>query len=196
MCDAGPRLGAHAVLVVGRMLASERYKGHDELIDAWPAVVAAIPDATLVLVGHGDDFSRLKARAAQSGAGHSIVFKGFVSDTELQALYAQAALFALPSRAEGFGLVYIEAMRHERACIGSVHDAAGDVIVDGETGLLVDQDKAGELANALVALLSDDERRANMGRSGAARVQREFSPNRFADRLIGHLETAGFIEAH
>ncbi len=57
---ARPDIGPHAVLVVGRMSASERYKGHDQLIDIWPRVVARVPDAQLVIAGSGDDAARLK----------------------------------------------------------------------------------------------------------------------------------------
>src|SRR5262249_19921894 len=55
-------LGDHAVLVVGRMSRSERYKGHDQLIDSWPEVVSRIPDAQLFIVGDGDDASRLREK--------------------------------------------------------------------------------------------------------------------------------------
>jgi phosphatidylinositol alpha-1,6-mannosyltransferase len=183
-------LGPSAVLVVGRMSALERYKGHDELIDAWPAVVARVPEARLIFVGDGDDAPRLKEKARHTAASSSIVFAGFVSDTELGELYEQAALFALPSRAEGFGLVYLEAMSHRLACIGSIHDAARDVIVDGDTGLLVDQDREGELASALVALLQDRDRRRSMGERGHLRFHHEFTPQRFTDRLLTLLDSS------
>ena len=61
----------------------------------------------------------------------------------------------MPSRGEGFGIVYLEAMRHQLACIGSIHDAAGEIIVDGETGFLVNQDNSTELATKVVQLLTD-----------------------------------------
>ena len=178
-----PKLGPHAVLVVGRMLNAERYKGHDELIDAWPQVVAAVPDARLVIAGHGDDVPRLQAKAAQSSAGRSITFVGFVSQAVREALYEQTALFALPSRGEGFGLVYLEAMAHRRACVGSIHDAARDVIVDGRTGRLVDQDDRDTLASTIASLLLDQDRRRQMGEEGYRRLQEQFSFDSFATRL-------------
>jgi phosphatidylinositol alpha-1,6-mannosyltransferase len=181
--DAVPAIGPHAVLVVGRMLAAESYKGHDEMIDAWPAVVARVPDATLVFAGAGDDTERLREKAQASGVGRSIQFTGFVSRPVLDALYERAALFALPSRGEGFGLVYLEAMAHRRACIGSVHDAARDVIADGETGALVDQDDREALADAVASLLENDDRRRRMGEAGFARLQQHFTFDRFAARM-------------
>jgi phosphatidylinositol alpha-1,6-mannosyltransferase len=181
-----PQLGPHAVLVVGRMLHAERYKGHDELIDAWPRVVAQVPDAQLVIAGDGDDVPRLREKAVRSPAGQSIVFVGFVSQPIREALYEQAALFALPSRGEGFGLVYLEAMAHRRACVGSIHDAARDVIVDGRTGRLVDQDNLGVMAETIASLLIDRDRRRMMGEEGYRRLQEQFSFERF-ERQVGSL---------
>jgi phosphatidylinositol alpha-1,6-mannosyltransferase len=182
--EASIDFGPNAVLVVGRLSASERYKGHDELIEAWPGVLSDVPDAVLVIAGDGDDLPRLQALAHKAGVGSSIRFMGYVSDETLDAFYRRAALFALPSRAEGFGLVYLEAMARRLACIGSVHDAAGDVILNGKTGLLVDQNRPGELGAAIVSLLADVHRRRRMGDAGYARLQSEFTVARFRERLL------------
>ena len=175
--------GAHAVLSVGRMSRAERYKGHDELIAAWPGVLGKVPDAHLVLAGDGDDAPRLKEKAAASGVGGRIHFTGFLPAADLDALYRSAALFALPSRAEGFGLVYLEAMARGLACVGSVHDAAGEVIVDGETGRLVDQSDVRKLAETIAALLLDDDGRRRMGEAGNSRVRSEFTFPQFKSRV-------------
>jgi glycosyltransferase involved in cell wall biosynthesis len=90
---------------------------------------------------------------------------------------------AMPSAREGFGLVYLEAMRAGRACVGSTMDAAGDVIVDGETGLLVDRDDRDALGVALGALLADGDRRAAMGAAGRRRYLAEFTADHFATRF-------------
>ena len=152
------------------MMGSERYKGHDQLIEAWPRVVALVPDAQLVFVGDGDDAPRLRRKAAESRAGTHILFTGFVPKATLDELYRRAALFALPSRGEGFGLVYLEAMTHRLACIGSVHDAAREVIVDGQTGRLVQQDDIDGLADTLTTLLIDEAQRRRMGDAGHVRL--------------------------
>ena len=179
-----PRLGSHAVLVVARMSAAERYKGHDELLDAWPAVLARIPDAQLIFVGDGDDADRLKARARQVPSPESVIFTGFVSDAVLDRLYRRASVFAMPSRDEGLGLVYLEAMAHGLACIGSVHDAATEVIEDGVTGYLVDQADTARLAERLGTLLLDDALRLEMGARGLARWQRRFAYDQFRECLL------------
>jgi phosphatidylinositol alpha-1,6-mannosyltransferase len=185
------QFGPHAVLVVGRMLRSERYKGHDQLIDAWPTIVARVPDATLVIVGTGDNVERLRAKARWGSVPSQIAFTGFVSTGELDALYQSAAIFALPSRGEGFGLVYLEAMAHRLPCIGSIHDAAGDVIVDGITGCLVDQNDERALAETISDLLLNEPRRKTMGAAGFKRVSEEFTFDRFSQRLhalLAHID--------
>jgi len=161
------------------MIAAERYKGHDQVIDAWPAVVARVPDAQLVIVGTGDDRPRLMNKAEQSSAAASILFTGFVPDATLDTLYRRAALFALPSRGEGFGLVYLEAMARGVPCVGSIHDAAREVIADGETGRLVDQGDVGALAEAIAALLIDETQRLAMGEAGRLRVRDCFTFEHF-----------------
>jgi phosphatidylinositol alpha-1,6-mannosyltransferase len=177
------------------MLGSERYKGHDQLIDAWPQVVARVPDAQLVFAGSGDDLPRLRQRATESPASASIAFTGFVARPALAALYDRAAVFALPSRGEGFGLVYLEAMAHRLACVGSIHDAAPEVIVDGVTGQLVNQDNVPEMADTLATLLLDESRRRTMGEAGYERVAREFTFDRFSDRLRGLLRARSITPA-
>ena len=176
-------LGDRSVVIIGRMDASERYKGHDELIDCWPDVLAAVPDARLVIAGTGNDRGRLIRKAEDARLGDRVIFPGFVENDLRDALMARASVFAMPSRGEGFGIVYLQAMRAGKPCIGSTADAAGDVIVDGETGWLVDPADRRALASAVVSLLEDEAARRRMGEAGRRRFEREFTFDRFRDRL-------------
>ncbi len=186
----GLGIGPHAVIIVARLAAAERYKGHDALLAAWPTVVARHPDAQLVIVGGGDDEARLRARAQDGGVGTRVVFTGFVDEARLAAIYARAAVFAMPSRGEGFGIAYLEAMAHGLPCIGSVHDAAGEVIDDGVTGYLVDQGDTQALADRLSRLLGDDACRRAMGEAGRHRLGERFTADRFARRLADLVDAA------
>jgi phosphatidylinositol alpha-1,6-mannosyltransferase len=179
-----PAIGSRDVLVVGRMSSSERYKGHDQLLEAWPAVIAGLPDARLVFAGEGDDVSRLMTRAKRLQVADSVIFTGFVDEDTLQSLYAQASVFAMPSRNEGFGLVYLEAMSHALPCIGSIHDAAGETIEHGVTGILTRQSDIGELAASITRLLTDESTRRRLGQAGLRRLEDRFSYSRFFDRLM------------
>ena len=181
-------IGAHAVLVVARMSSGERYKGHDELLEAWPAVLKTVPDARLVFVGDGDDVVRLREKASALGIGGSVMFPGFVSDADLIGFYRSAAAFAMPSRGEGFGLVYLEAMLHGVPCVAAVDDAAGEVVADGRTGFLIRQDDREALTDRLIRLLTDEPLRRQMGAAGARHVEERFSYERFARHMLSLLD--------
>jgi len=183
-----PDIGAHAVLVVARMSSGERYKGHDELLEAWPAVLKTVPDARLVFVGDGDDVVRLREKASALGIGGSVMFPGFVSDADLIGFYRSAAAFAMPSRGEGFGLVYLEAMSHGVPCVAAVDDAAGEVVADGRTGFLIRQDDREALTDRLIRLLTDEPLRRQMGAVGARHVEERFSYERFARHMLSLLD--------
>ena len=167
-------------LIVGRMAIDERYKGHDLLLDIWPRVLAEIPEARLVVVGDGDDRARLEARA--TALGDRVRFTARVSTGRLAALYRQCAFFVMPSREEGFGLVFLEAMRAGKACIGGA-GAAAEVIEDRVTGLVVNPESPDEVRAAVVRLFREPETRAGMGRAGALRVARDFTEAHFRRRF-------------
>jgi glycosyltransferase involved in cell wall biosynthesis len=93
----------------------------------------------------------------------------------------------MPSRQEGFGLVFAEAMWFGLPCIGTTADAASQVIVAGETGELVPYGDAAALAKALVELLSDRERATRMGEAGARRAREHFGYGRFRRDLLAAL---------
>lgn len=169
------------VLVVSRV--EESYKGHDALLDCWPSVVAAVPDARLTFVGSGPRLADLRRRAASSPAADRIDVLGFVPDDALEDLYARSTVFALPSRGEGFGLVYIEAMRHGLPVIASRHDAGQEINLDGQTGYNVDLDRPADLPLRLIELLNAPERAAAMGACGRQRWAAHFRYSAFEARF-------------
>jgi phosphatidylinositol alpha-1,6-mannosyltransferase len=176
-------------LVVGRLWAEERYKGHDLLIDVWPAVQRACPHAHLMIVGDGDDRARLEARVNQGGLSGAVRFTGVVSQDELRRHFAESEVFVLPSEGEGFGIVFLEAMRAARPCIAA-RGAAEEIVLDRITGRVVASRDGAALASVLVELLTDPERRAALGHAGRQRFEDEYSAERFKTRLIGALRQA------
>jgi phosphatidyl-myo-inositol dimannoside synthase len=176
------RAGRDFLLLVGRMAASERYKGHDQVLDVLPR------GARLVIAGQGDDRPRLEARAAELGVADRVFFTGFVSEATLAELYRRCAAFVMPSRGEGFGLVYLEAMRAGKPCVAARGGAAEEIVADGETGFLLDPDDRRELSTVLATLLDRPERARRMGEAGRARWQREFGVERFRNGLEPLLE--------
>ncbi len=168
------------VLTVGRWLATERYKGMDTLIMALPKLLLRWPELQLVLVGAGDDREWLEAIARESGVRLHVHFLTDLSYEELSACYAAAEVFALPSRGEGFGFVYLEAMARGKPVIGGAHGGAPEVIADGETGYLVQHGDPVQLATSIDALLANPELAKQMGARGRARVEAQFRFNVFA----------------
>jgi glycosyltransferase involved in cell wall biosynthesis len=110
-------------------------------------------------------------------------FTGRISDAELQSYFAACDLFALPSTGEGFGIVYLEAMYHAKACVAARAGGAPEVVEDGVTGLLVEPEGLSQLSSVLISLLQDDGRRTAMGQAGRIRLEREFSGESFRRRL-------------
>jgi phosphatidylinositol alpha-1,6-mannosyltransferase len=180
------------VLTVGRISASERYKGHDAMLEAWPLVLRRVPDAEYWIVGDGDDRPRLESRAQQLGIAPSVCFLGSVSPDELAVCYDKCCIFAMPARTEldaltprgeGFGIVFLEAMVRAKPVVGPRIGAPAEFIRSGEHGLLVDPASAAEVANALIELLEDPARAQRMGAAGREWVLREFSFEKFCERL-------------
>jgi phosphatidyl-myo-inositol dimannoside synthase len=162
------------ILTVGRWLATERYKGMDTLIQALPRLLLRWPDIQLVLAGTGDDREWLANIARDSGVQRHVHFLRDLTYGELSACYAAAELFALPSRGEGFGFVYLEAMARGKPVIGGAHGGAPEVIQDGVTGYLVQHGDTVQLATSIDALLDNPDRAKEMGARGRERVEKEF----------------------
>ena len=106
------------LLTVGRLAASERYKGQDRVIEDLPALVAAGHDVRYLIAGDGDDRPRLEALAAQHGVADRVRFLGAVPADALPDLYRAADVFVMPSTGEGFGIAYLEAMACGTPAVG------------------------------------------------------------------------------
>ncbi len=171
------------ILTVGRWLATERYKGMETLITALPRLLMQWPEVQLVLVGSGDDRPWLEDFAEKNGVHRHVHFLSGLNYAEIAACYLACEVFALPSRGEGFGLVYLEAMACGKPVIGGAHGGAPEIIQDSVTGYLVPHGDAVQLATSLGALLADPAHAKQMGERGRARVQQEFRFNVFAKSL-------------
>jgi glycosyltransferase involved in cell wall biosynthesis len=143
----GPRL-----LTVTRLSSADSYKGVDTLIEALPLVRRQHPGATLRIIGGGDDRPRLESLARDRGVAASVEFAGNVNDDALRAAYAACDIFALPSRREGFGLVFLEAMSHGKPCLGA---RAGGIpeVIDDRVGALAEYANIPDIAAAVSDLV-------------------------------------------
>lgn len=180
-------------LIVARMSAAERYKGHDALLDVWAHLLTRHPNAVLAIAGDGDDRARLEARAAALGLTRAVRFLGRVDDRQLDDLYRSCRLFVMPSRDEGFGLVFLEAMRAGKPCIGG-RGAASEIIEHGVTGLIVDPDSRHELSAALERLYSEPDTCQQFGTAGRERFHSSFTADRFRARFSKIISRPPLVE--
>lgn len=176
------------LLLVARLDSSEGQKGHRALIHVMPELIKEFPDVQLVFPGPGNDRKNLKELARQKGVASAVFLPGFVSIETLQRLYRHCYAFVMPSKQEGFGLVYLEAMNYAKPCVGCFDDGAEDVIVHGETGYLVhDPHNHKELLEVLRALLSDVEHTHALGKKGFERLHANFTSRHFQARIKEHI---------
>jgi phosphatidylinositol alpha-1,6-mannosyltransferase len=142
--------GKKVLLTVGRMSVTERYKGHDRVIEALPSLIAARHDVVYVIVGEGDDRSRLERLAKDAGVSSRVRFVGALSRETLIMAYRMADLFVMPSTGEGFGIAFLEAMACGTPALGFNVDGSRDALADGELGTSANQnDLAGAISEAL-----------------------------------------------
>lgn len=164
------------------------YKGHKELIEVWPEVVKRVPAARLLIAGGGPGLEAVKDLVRCSPVSSQIEVLGYIPEAEIQKLWARAMVFAMPSRGEGFGLVYIEAMRQGIPVIASRQDAGQEINVHGETGYNIDLGQPSDLVEALTTMLGDPEKSHAMGVAGRARWRHYFTWSAFKARFENILE--------
>lgn len=158
------------VLSVGQLA---EVKGHRDLVEAWPSVRSRHADAHLVFLGDGPLRERLAMQAERLGVASSVHLPGFRAS--VAACLAASDLLALASLSEGMPNAVLEAMAVGRAVVATRVGGVPDVVVDGETGLLVPPGDPAALARAIADLLSDASRRAAMGAAARRRVEALFS---------------------
>ncbi len=178
--------GPPSALIVGRMAGDERYKGHDPLLEIWRDVATAVPGAILRIVGDGDDRPRLEHKATALDPGGQVMFLGRLDEDALQREYQRCTAFVMPSRDEGFGFVFVEAMRAGRACVGS-RGAADEIIINEDTGVIVEPDNRAQLLQSVVRMLRDRAAADAMGARGRSRFLQQFTDDRFRDRFTALL---------
>jgi len=165
-------------------------KGQDRLIQTWPAVVARVPRARLLLVGGGPYQRRLRRLAAASPVADRIHLTGEVAWADLPAHYAAGDVFAMPCRTrwlgldlEALGAVFLEAAAVGLPVVAGRSGGAPETVVEGVTGTVVDGRRAGPVGRAVAELLADPERARSMGAAGRRRMEAEFSWQALVTRL-------------
>jgi phosphatidylinositol alpha-1,6-mannosyltransferase len=172
--------------IVGRMASLERLKGHDAVLDAWPAIRRAVPDAHLVIVGTGNDRLRLEARVRQENLP-GVEFRGRLSDAERDRIYQTSRLFFFPSKGEGFGLAGVEAAGWGVPLLG-LRGTVMDELFPNGCAIFAGDVSAGAIADAAIPVLRDSQLANTVGRSGRQRVRQTFLEEHFLARFRAALE--------
>jgi glycosyltransferase involved in cell wall biosynthesis len=144
------------ILTVTRMGRMAKYKGYDQILHALLKVRLHLPNVHFILVGKGDDIPRIQALVSHLNLQDCVTIAGFVPDEELCDYYNLCDVFALPSKGEGFGIVYLEALACGKPVLAGKQDGSIEPLVEGKLGCLVDPDNVEEIADNLIQILQGD----------------------------------------
>ena len=178
------------ILTVTRLASGDRYKGYDQIIQSLPAIRRQIPNIHYLLVGKGDDRKRVEAMIDTANVRDCVTLTGFVSDSELADHYNLCDVFAMPSKGEGFGIVYLEALACGKPVLGGNQDGAIDALCHGELGALVNPDDVNEISQTLIQILQGTYPNPLMYQSESLRqkVIDTFGFEQFQKTLAGYLQ--------
>ena len=183
------------ILYVGRL---EERKGTDLLLETLPLLLKSYPELEIDIVGSdiNDQYQSAFIKQYTNANWLSRVhFFGLVDDDTLHQAYANCDIFVAPSRYESFGLIYLEAMRYAKPCIGFKVGGVPEVVENGVTGILCDKVDSNSLQQALVTLIINTEQRQQMGQAGYQRYHKNYTIKAFAKRIVDWVSSypTGFI---
>jgi glycosyltransferase involved in cell wall biosynthesis len=169
-----------AIVTIGRMSLE---KGHADLLAALHRLPSTVPPWRAVIVGDGPERTNLERLAQNLAIADRVVFAGF--HPNVQAYYAIADVFVLPSHSEGSSNVLLEAMAAQVPIAATAVGGTPEILSDGETALLTPGEDPAALARSLARLLVDRNLAARLAASSFERVLGEFSPEQYRQRLLG-----------
>lgn len=152
----GLELDQPIILTVARLENNDRDKGYDQILQALPKIRHHIPNVHYMLVGKGDDCPRIEQLVTKLELQKCVTLTGFIPDRELGDHYNLCDVFAMPSKQEGFGIVYLEALACGKPVLGGNQDGAIDALCHGELGVLVDPDDIDAIAQTLIQILKNN----------------------------------------
>jgi len=167
-------------------------KGQDMVIKALPMVLDKIPKVKYVIAGNGSYLDHLGKIVNGYSLNKNVIFAGEINDNEIVHFYDMCDIFVMPSRrdglwVEGFGISFLEANARGKPVIGGRHGGVPEVIIDNETGILVNPYSPEEIAQAVIKLLSNKELAKEMGEKGKERSFHHFNWETIAERTLDSL---------
>ena len=192
-CDEGRRqlresLGLKPEHILFTTVGNLRHqKGYPYLIEVVKEIAAVNPEARFLFVGKGVMEEELKGRCRELGIDEYVIFAGYRDD--IKAVYAASDVALLPSLYEGLPISLIEAMAMKLPVVSTKVSGIPELVVDGETGLLINPADSRQIVEAVREILRSAELRKAMGEAGRKRVVEKFSLPRMRDELIGFYES-------
>lgn len=171
-------------LVVGTVARLVPDKGMECFLEMAAHILAVRKDVQFLIVGEGPIRSALQQRAYDFEIAPHILFLGHRDD--VRDLMEVMDVFVLPTKREGFGVVFAEAMAMGKATVGSLIGPVAEVVENGVTGYLVPPDDAQGFAERVLGLLADEKKRLGFGKAGRRRVEQYFNETRMFDSIEGH----------
>ncbi len=175
------------ILFGGRLSAA---KGGDKAIEALVKIVDRVPNAVLLVAGRVDEYTeRMQKEAEKLGLGGRLIFTGWISEHEMKFAYACADVVLVPSVIfDSLPRLVVEAMAAGRPVVGTCYGGASEIVVDGETGYVIDPHHIDEMAEKVIDLLLDEEKSKRFGEAGRRRVITAFSSHAKTQELLEHYE--------
>ena len=166
----------HGAPVVGHVAALVPHKGQRHLIEAAHLVIQQMPDVRFLILGEGELRDSLERHVREHHLEKHVFLPGF--RTDVLGCMKSFDLFVMSSVTEGLGTALLDAMACGKAIVATRTGGIPEVVEDGETGTLVPPRDHAAMAQAILAMLADDEQRRRMGEAGLARVQARFTVER------------------
>lgn len=172
------------LITVSRLEYSEKYKGYDNVIEVLPEILKLYPNLKYLIIGKGDEkeLLRINKLIEKNNLQNNVLLTGFVSDSDLIDYYLLGDVFVMPSKKEGFGIVFIEAILCGLQVIAGNKDASKEALLNGKVGILVDPDSKDEIKNAIIKSIENPINN-NQKIEQAKKINDSFNIEAFQNRL-------------
>lgn len=173
------------ILTVARLKRTEKYKGYYKILDILPDIAREISEIKYILIGSGDDLENIQRYIRKKNLKKIVILTGYIPDSELPDYYNLCDVFVMPSKKEGFGIVFLEALACGKPVIAGNKDGSVDALLNGELGVLIDPDSDDEITEALVKVLKHEiSKKLTNGEYLRRKVLENYGVDRFKENVL------------
>lgn len=177
------------MLSVSRLAKTEKNKGIEKVIKVIPEILKEISDVYYIIAGDGDNRKNLEKLAKDLNIKDRVIFKGFLSEEKLNFYYKNCDLFILPSKKEGFGIVFLEALSFGKPVIAGNKDGSKEALLNGELGILIDPDNLEEIKYSIIKVLKKEADEKLFDKNYLkSKVKENFGVEKFEKKLMSILK--------